>query len=165
MIEKLLHILLLALLLTTAPAFGADTIRPFSSDGCSLFPDGTLNDRNKWCDCCFQHDLGYWRGGSEKERRAADAALKACVQNRTGDESLAETMYLGVRTGGHPAFPTWYRWGYGWKYGRGYQPLSAEEKTQVKRRLSAYMAQHPQGYCQEERMRERQWLQKIGVRR
>jgi hypothetical protein len=71
------------------------------------------------------------------------------VQARTGDADLAETMYLGVRVGGHPAFPTWYRWGYGWPYGRGYEPLSKREKRQVEKQLAAYAKGHPQGYCVE----------------
>lgn len=122
---------------------------PFTSDGCSLFPDGTFKDRSKWCDCCLTHDLAYWQGGSAEERNLADMALRDCVLKRTGDQQLAETMYLGIRAAGHPAFPTWYRWGYGWPYGRGYQPLSEVEKFHVQERLAAYARQHPAGYCVE----------------
>jgi hypothetical protein len=127
---------------------------PFTSDGCSIFPDGTFEDRNKWCDCCRNHDLAYWQGGSAEDRDLADAILRDCVLARTNDPQLAETMYLGARVGGHPAFPTWYRWGYGWPYGRGYQPLSAVERLQVKARLAAYAQRHPAGYCVE-RIRNR----------
>ena len=122
---------------------------PFTSDGCSLFPDGTFKDRNLWCDCCQQHDLTYWQGGSVDERQQADASLRECVLVRTGDQQLAEIMYLGARAGGHPAYPTWYRWGYGWPYGRGYQPLSELERLQVKERLAAYAQRYPAGYCGE----------------
>lgn len=119
----------------------------FTSDGCSLFPDGTLNDRSRWCDCCFNHDIAYWRGGREEERKAADKALRACVFERTGNKALAEMMYDGVRVGGSPAFPTWYRWGYGWKYGRGYEPLTEEEQKQMANLLDSYRKTHPAGYC------------------
>lgn len=122
---------------------------PFASDGCSLFPDGTLNNRNLWCDCCQQHDLAYWQGGSADERSQADVRLRDCVLARTGDPQLAETMYLGARGGGHPAFPTWYRWGYGWPYGRGYAPLSELERLQVRERLAAYRRGPAGGYCAE----------------
>ncbi|MCG2752782.1 MAG: hypothetical protein L6301_13160 [Desulfobacteraceae bacterium] len=122
---------------------------PFTSDGCTLFPDGTVKDRDKWCRCCQTHDLAYWQGGSDDERQKADTALRDCVLARTHDPELAETMYLGARVGGHPAFPIWYRWGYGWPYGRGYEPLSKKEKLQVQKRLADYAKQHPAGYCVE----------------
>lgn len=123
------------------------SLAPFTSDGCTLFLDGTFKDRNKWCDCCQTHDFAYWQGGSADERHKADAILRDCVLMRTGNTVLAETMYLGVRTGGHPVFPTWYRWGYGWPYGRGYKPLSGREKLHVQEMLSAYAQRHPAGYC------------------
>ena len=129
-------------------ALAAD-LRPFTSDGCSLFPDGTIKDRTKWCDCCLSHDLAYWQGGTAGERKKADEALRDCVLDRTKDKGLSETMYLGVRAGGHPAFPTWYRWGYGWPYERGYKPLSDAEKERVRERSDEYWQKHPAGYCAE----------------
>lgn len=153
---RLFHAVLLALLTTLTLSSCASlrsphsaSLAPFTSDGCSLFPDGTLADRDKWCDCCETHDLAYWQGGSSEERNLADANLRDCVLARTGDKSLAESMYLGTRAGGHPAFPTWFRWGYGWSYGRGYKPLTDEEKVPVKEQLSAYAHRHPEGYCAE----------------
>ena len=111
-------------------------IIPFVSDGCSLFPDGSFKVRDKWTDCCRTHDRAYWQGGSADERKQADENLRDCVRARTNDRNLAETIYLGVRAGGHPAFPTGYRWGYGWPYGRGYRLLSDAEKTSVQEQLS-----------------------------
>jgi hypothetical protein len=128
----------------------ASNLADFTSDGCSLFPDGTVGDRAKWCRCCLQHDIAYWRGGTEEERKDADRALRKCVRERTDDKALAETMYLGVRAGGHPAFPTWYRWAYGWPYGRGYQPLTDEERKQAQTKLDEYVKKHPEGYCSEQ---------------
>jgi hypothetical protein len=121
----------------------------FTSDGCSLFPDGTLKDHAKWCECCLKHDIAYWHGGTEEQRLKADEALRDCVLDRTGDKVLAETMYLGVRAGGHPVFPAWYRWAYGWSYGRGYEPLNESEREQVRVKLDAYWKDHPAGYCVE----------------
>jgi len=111
-------------------------LREFSSDGCSLFPDGTSRDPNLWCECCYQHDIAYWRGGSQEERLLADEQLRACVKAKTGDAVLAQTMFVGVRGGGTPVFPTGYRWGYGWNYGRGYTPLNADEQAQVENALA-----------------------------
>ena len=124
-------------------------LRPFTSDGCSLFPDGTIKDRGKWCDCCLNHDIAYWQGGTREDKENADEALRACILERTGDKALAETMYLGVRAGGLPAFPTSYRWAYGWKYGRNYRPLTEKEQAEVRERLDAYHQEHPSGYCAE----------------
>jgi len=144
------RILLVSLLcgaLLTGGCATASEIHDFSSDGCTLFPDGTPKDRTKWCDCCFAHDIAYWRGGTAEERKAADQALRACVLARTGNKALADTMYEGVRLGGHPAFPTWYRWGYGWKYGRGYKPLTPEEQKLAAETFDSYRQTHPAGYC------------------
>jgi protein tyrosine phosphatase (PTP) superfamily phosphohydrolase (DUF442 family) len=147
--------LLTALVLSWPGPFDAQAadIRPFTSDGCSLFPDGTIRDRTKWCDCCLSHDIAYWQGGTADERKKADEALRDCVRERTKDKALAETMYLGVRAGGHPAFPSWYRWGYGGNYGKGYTSLSDEEKQQVRKLLDEYRQKHPTGYCGESNLK------------
>lgn len=140
----------LALLLaagTLASCSAKPGLRPFSSDGCTLFPDGTVEDRRLWCDCCFAHDIAYWRGGTEAEREKADEALRACVLARTGDPRLAAIMFDGVRLGGSPVFPNWYRWAYGWPYGRGYEALTDAEATEARRRLEEYRRAHPEGYC------------------
>lgn len=139
------------MVLLACGAAQAEVLQAFTSDGCSLFPDGTIEDRTKWCECCLQHDLAYWRGGTEQERKQSDMALRDCVLDRTGDRALAETMYLGVRAGGHPAVPAGYRWAYGWSYGRGYRPLNDEERAQVRALLDASTRDHPGGYCAEQR--------------
>ncbi len=122
-------------------------LKPFTSDGCSLFPDGSLISKKDWCECCFQHDLAYWRGGTEKEREIADAKLKACVYEKTGDETLAKIMYDGVRLGGSPYFYNWYRWGYGWSYQRKYQALTDVELKQVTRLIEEHQISSIK-YCQ-----------------
>jgi len=40
-------------------------------------------------------------------------------------------MLAGVRVGGTPYLPTRFRWGYGWPFFRGYQPLNADELKQI----------------------------------
>jgi hypothetical protein len=145
---SLILFLVLSVLSGCASAKVSD-LKDFTSDGCSLFPDGTIKDRGKWCQCCLMHDIAYWRGGTAQERKRADEVLRDCVFDRTKDAALAETIYVGVRTGGHPVFPTWYRWAYGWPYSRGYKPLTEEEQLQVHGKLYDYWENHPKGYCVE----------------
>jgi hypothetical protein len=126
---------------------GHVSVQPFRSDGCSLFPDGSFAEPGKWCDCCLRHDVAYWRGGSAVDRLAADRALRDCVRERTGDPVLAEAMFLGARAGGASVFPTWYRWGYGWPYGRGDRTLSAGEEAEADAELEAYRVRNPDLRC------------------
>ena len=84
------------------------------------------------------HDIAYWRGGSKAEREEADQAFKHCVEKKTGNPELAALMFQAVRAGGEPYFPTWYRWGYGWPLGRGYQGLSPEEEEMVAEKLRKF---------------------------
>ncbi|WMW82001.1 hypothetical protein RF679_06865 [Undibacterium cyanobacteriorum] len=125
-------------------------LQPFSTDGCSLFPDRAYITRADWCSCCLVHDLAYWRGGTEQERMAADLALKDCVQKSTKNPVLANLMFDGVRLGGGPYFFTSYRWAYGWKVGRAYAPLNADEKAQADRLESIYRASNPELKCQQQ---------------
>jgi hypothetical protein len=146
------HLLYLIALVLLSPAMAnsaaaASVLHDFKSDGCSLFPDGNLEHRDLWCDCCFAHDIAYWRGGTQKERSQVDKTLRDCVIDRTHNKALAVLMYDGVRTGGHPAFPTGYRWAYGWSYGRGYRALSDEEQQQAKEKLEQFFKKYPAGYC------------------
>ncbi len=120
-------LLLTALFASTAPG---DTLKPFTTDGCSLFPEGTYHQQSLWAECCVRHDLAYWQGGTETQRAAADEALRQCVA-QAGEPEIARLMLAGVRWGGSPYFPTSYRWGYGWPYQRGYAPLTDQEREQV----------------------------------
>jgi len=137
---------LLLALYTPAPLPAAE-LKPFTSDGCSLFPDGTPKDRAAWCGCCFDHDIAYWQGGTAEDREKADDALRGCVLLRTGDKALADAMRLGVRAGGHPVSVMWYRWGYGWDLGRGYKALTEDEKRQAAALLEEYRKSRPAGFC------------------
>jgi hypothetical protein len=137
-----------AILAATLLSCGSgNALRPFYSDGCSLFPDGKLGDGRLWCDCCFAHDIAYWRGGTEAERKESDQALRSCVLEKTRDPRLAAMMYEAVRLGGSPVFLNWYRWGYGWPYGRGYEPLTDREQVEARERLAEYRLKNPKGYC------------------
>ena len=138
---------LFIVLLFIPSIIGGQTLQPFSSDGCSAFPDGTLANPKEWLQCCRQHDLAYWRGGTEEERQAADRELQECVA-ATGQTEISYTMLLGVRIGGSPWWPTSFRWGYGWPYLRGYEPLTRQEWQQVKARLTDAGLEIPRGWEQ-----------------
>ena len=105
-------------------------LKPFTSDGCSAFPDGTIGQSELWLKCCTAHDWLYWRGGTYKERLRADEQLKSCV-SELGEPEIALLMLAGVRVGGTPFLSTTFRWGYGWRYPRLYSPLTHQEQMQV----------------------------------
>ncbi|MBU0480014.1 MAG: hypothetical protein KKG47_02815 [Proteobacteria bacterium] len=138
--------LILLLILVSACSQGR-RLADFSSDGCSLFPDRNLITKADWCECCFEHDTSYWKGGSKQEREEADRKLQSCILEKTGDPILADTVYNGVRFGGSPYFYNWYRWGYGWDYGRGYKPLSPEEQEEAQIKLETYFKTNKDDTC------------------
>jgi hypothetical protein len=87
--------------------------QPFRSDGC-------MGWFNEWkgvslYPACFLHDLKYWAGrpGEEVERLVADAELMIDVARLLNSTQMAETMFHGVRVGGHPGFRCSFSWGFG----------------------------------------------------
>jgi len=111
-------------------SINAEEIQPFTSDGCSAFPDGTFTQNELWLSCCTAHDYAYWQGGTYDDRVVVDKALEQCVA-KVGQPEIAALMLAGVRVGGSPYLPTAFRWGYGWSYPRWYQALTDEEKKQI----------------------------------
>jgi hypothetical protein len=83
--------------------------RPFTTDGCTLTPDGT------WQRCCVEHDMVYWCGGRADERRDADETLRSCLASAT-DRARATIYYHGVRAAAAPWLPVPWRWAYGWPW-------------------------------------------------
>lgn len=122
--------LLFLFIILPASALAAE-IRPFTTDGCSSFPDGTLEQNELWLSCCRAHDYQYWKGGTYEDRLAADEELESCVAE-VGEPEIATLMLGGVRVGGSPYLPTRFRWGYGWPYPRGYKALSESDLEQIK---------------------------------
>ncbi|MFO7606677.1 MAG: hypothetical protein R6W72_10295 [Desulfurivibrionaceae bacterium] len=127
--------LILLAVLWSAGLVRADQLQPFVSDGCSLFPDGLPGQPELWRSCCVDHDRAYWKGGTRRQRRAADKELGECVA-ALGAPKVAAAMTVGVRLGGTPYLPVPFRWGFGWSYPRGYGPLSEAEQKQVAKRLA-----------------------------
>ena len=118
----------------------AENIKPFSSDGCSSFPDGTIKEKVLWLECCILHDKAYWQGGTKQQRLYADVELKQCVSS-VGKPIIAKLMLTGVRVGGSPYWPTAYRWGYGWEFPKAYGILSKKEIQQVQEQWAIYLNQ------------------------
>lgn len=127
-------ILLFTLAQLVSFSHASERIDPFTSDGCSLWPEGPRSNPNLWRECCFVHDMAYWMGGPKSERLAADKRLKACVKSR-GEDLNSILMYIGVRMGGTPFLNTSYRWGYGWPFHRGYKEISPAEREMVRDEL------------------------------
>jgi len=125
-----IRLLATSILLLVSTFLQADTLKPFTSDGCSVFSDGTIVQKNLWLKCCQRHDFDYWQGGTYLQRFASDKRLKKCV-TQVGEPTIAALMLAGVRVGGTPYLPTSFRWGYGWSYPRLYGVLSIEELAQV----------------------------------
>lgn len=140
---------LLLLMALSSPCMAQEQMSPFTTDGCSSFPDRSLINKSDWCICCVQHDFAYWRGGSAEARLKADKELSACVRRASGDKALADLMFAGVRAGGGPYFYTSYRWGYGWAFGRGYSELTSEEAALADKLEKDYRTRHPALMCPE----------------
>ena len=100
-----------------AQSHGRTPPHRFTTDGCSFWPD------DGWVQCCVEHDIAYWCGGSADDRERADEGLRDCVARDHG-ATLGEMMYLGVRVGGIPWQPFPWRWAYGWECCRGYDERS-----------------------------------------
>ena len=103
--------LLFLFVASTAPAQTAESPKreipaDFKSDGCSSFPDGD------YVDCCVAHDVDYYFGGTEAERKSSDKRLYKCVRKK-GHKYLSVMMYIGVRIGAVRWLPTPFRWGFG----------------------------------------------------
>lgn len=135
-----------SLLLIVVWPVAAQQLKPFKSDGCSMFPD-RMQVLGDWCSCCVDHDIAYWQGGTKFQKDSADQCLRECVWSVTFSDALADAMYRGVEVGGSAFFPTWYRWGYGWKFGRGYDSLSVSQLDSVQMYLNRYFSILPVAPC------------------
>jgi hypothetical protein len=115
----------------TSAAKDYGLLKPFKTDACTSFPDGSSENPKAWRHCCIRHDLDYWAGGTADERLQSDRALKGCVE-KAGHPGVAHTMYRAVRIWGGPQLKTPYRWGFGWDKLRGYSALTNDELREVR---------------------------------
>ena len=148
-----IHLLSVSLASTLAVLTGCAShgpLRDFSTDGCSLFPDRSLDGKKDWCHCCVLHDLAYWRGGTAEDRHEADRALKTCVRDESGSPALATVMFLGTRLGGGPYLPMSFRWGYGWPFAKPYGQLKPDEQALANALQRRHLDQNPALACPDE---------------
>lgn len=109
-------------------------IDPFTTDGCSVSPEGTPEHRGAWLHCCIEHDVSYWQGGSKAKKLKADQRLRSCIED-AGYDQIAKLYYYAVRAGGTPNLDTSWRWAYGWPYKIGYRELTKEQLQSVQEEL------------------------------
>lgn len=93
-----------------------DLEEPFSSDICSMAPDG-LPFVSSWSRCCIEHDVEYWIGGSIEDKEKADNVLQSCIA-KTFTPLIGKLYRWGVDIGGAPSLPTTWRWGYGHSFSK-----------------------------------------------
>jgi hypothetical protein len=110
-------------------------LKPFISDGCTGFVDGTWDRPDLWKHCCFEHDLRYWFGGTERSLDSTDLELRSCVLDVAG-ESWANAIYRGVRLGHHSPVKSKFHWSWGWTPKRQKDsPLTADELIYIESEL------------------------------
>lgn len=94
--------------------YASADIRGFIYDGCTFFPEGTPNNPKLWDECCLEHDLYLWAGGTRPAHDRADLRLRDCVTEK-GAPRIAKLMYAGVRAGRHsPIRLKGKHWGNAW---------------------------------------------------
>lgn len=87
---------------------------PFVYDGCTLFPDKLPGlDLTQ---ACYEHDIAYWHGGTQAERKAVDTRLKeaAAAQGVFG-QIMQFPVYIGVHLFGDTFLTRIFNahWGFG----------------------------------------------------
>jgi hypothetical protein len=118
------------LFLISLSAFSSE-LKPFYTDLCTFFPEGTRLEPKLWEECCVQHDLVYWAGGSKDQQNLSDKELKQCVTNKAG-KMWGNLMYRGVRMGHLSPIKSEMKWGHGWGDDRSFKTLDSEETDTIK---------------------------------
>lgn len=127
-----IFIILGFLVLLSAPSEASEDFKPFLTDYCTSYPEGTRAKPDLWKHCCEEHDLFFWGGGSLEDRKATDLRLKSCVE-ATGERVQARLIYAAVSLGGRSPirFKT-KQWGNAFEESRPrYQALSEQETTDL----------------------------------
>lgn len=113
-------------------------LKPFASDGCSWSPDKLPGWKviTPIMECCVEHDLAYWIGGTELQKDLADKRLEMCI-DRKGFPFIGKVYRTFVDLFGSPKGNHIFRWGFGWNQKRRFSPLVREEMNQVFRLYNA----------------------------
>lgn len=132
-------IFILSMLTSLSQSFAterASDLKSFSSDFCTMFPNGTLNRTDAWKHCCYDHDLRYWFGGTRGDELNADKILRSCVTKAAGS-FYGSIMYYGVRSGHYSPVKNEHKWGWGWTPTRKlFSKLSIIEKEVINKNLN-----------------------------
>ncbi len=114
-----------------------ELVRPFATDGCTFFVNGTLDQPELWKDCCLEHDLHLWAGGSTESRNRTDLRLRDCVTEK-GQPDIAALMYAGVAMGRHSGVKIpGKQWGNAWAV-PAYHKLTLEQVKLIEADLPNY---------------------------
>ena len=110
----------------------AFAVTDFKTNGCTMFPEGTVSNPKQWEHCCTEHDLYFWAGGTKNERDLADLGLRDCVI-QTGAREIGRLMYAGVRAGYRsPIRLGKESWGNAWQGSRvAYSKLDETETVEI----------------------------------
>ncbi len=131
MIKKIFYFFILTI---TSFAY-ANELKPFVTDYCTMFVDGTSSRPTLWRDCCIEHDIRYWFGGTSANKDKADIELKSCVKHVAG-LTWANLIYVGVRAGHYSPIKGKYKWSWGWENKRNNaEEISDQEKSYIKEEL------------------------------
>lgn len=121
----------LALISFNAWSQTGPALKPFVTDYCTMYVEGTRAQPNLWRHCCVEHDLYFWAGGSLDEKKATDLRLKSCVE-KTGAATQAVLIYTAVVIGGHsPVHIKGKQWGNTWENRPRYLTLTESESAQA----------------------------------
>ena len=115
-----------------------EALKPFTTDYCTGFMNGTSANPSLWKHCCVEHDLYFWAGGCNSARKDADHRIYECVK-ATGAPHYAWVMYLGIRLGSYsPVKIKDGKWGNGWSDGHAdHLKLSNEDISTIEAKLTS----------------------------
>jgi hypothetical protein len=108
----------------------AYALMDFQTDYCTMYKEGPTNAPEIWKDCCLEHDMYYWAGGTTKDRNNADLRLKECVED-LGYPVEAKIIFAGVKLGHLSPIKSKYPWNNGWFAKHQYLSLTPSERQQV----------------------------------
>ncbi len=124
----------------------AQEVKTFTSDFCTGYPEGTLNHPNLWRDCCIEHDLYLWAGGTQRDHDQTDLNLMSCVK-KVGAPINADIIFWGIKLGNlSPIKLQDKKWSNAWITPRGLKALSFEEIDMLQQSLDS----HPSPYLSPE---------------
>lgn len=132
-----MKLLIVLLLFSFNGKASIEKLRPFKTDYCTNYPEGTKSDPEMWKHCCLSHDLFFWAGGRKEDRYISDLELRKCIE-KTGAKNQARLIYYAVRLGSYsPVKYSDKKWGNGWMNRPDFFPLTSEEIDVIENELSS----------------------------